>query len=387
MGPCKKGLFFIPVLLGVLFLLLIHIPAKSQYHLEGNISLSPGWQKKLYISKMRDYKNNFDLVDSIVIGQEGNFNYVFKKDDDNSIFRILIPKTDGREKDGLDGYEQNYLFVIPEKKGSCKIISKAGSLYFSAKYLNSALNKKLLYFQELERPYSVLSSALKDSLIKHPEDQYAIKSRFMKQWMIIKDSMIVQIKHFISNETNEPLAMVGLYNLYMAEQGEIDDLFVEHVLEKFKSSNKKKVLVSKVNEPKLATFVIPDIPLYDTSGNLFHLSDKMKEYQILDFWASWCSPCRKANVREVPFFISTLDTSKVQFISISIDSDLKAWKAAVKKDNVTWSTFVENNEHTLQKKILNASGVPQYFLIKDNKVISKNIDIYSLGILLKQLTK
>jgi thiol-disulfide isomerase/thioredoxin len=71
-----------------------------------------------------------------------------------------------------------------------------------------------------------------------------------------------------------------------------------------------------------------DIGLRDTAGNMVRLNDFKGKYLVIDFWASWCRPCI-ANIPALDRLIGSYNDAPIQFISISMDQDIKAWKSAI----------------------------------------------------------
>lgn len=107
---------------------------------------------------------------------------------------------------------------------------------------------------------------------------------------------------------------------------------------------------------------MPDVPIIDQQGNEHRLSEFKGRYVYIDLWASWCGPCNQ----EIPYLKElerTIGNDKVVFISISIDEDFNAWKAAIKRHNLSGNQFLGNE--TLAT-LLKVQGIPR-FLIYDKE--------------------
>ena len=85
----------------------------------------------------------------------------------------------------------------------------------------------------------------------------------------------------------------------------------------------------------------PDFEETKTDGSKMKLSDLRGSVVLIDFWASWCGPCRRENPAVVQLYEQYKDQG-FTVISVSLDKDKAKWLAAIEKDNLSWPNHVSD---------------------------------------------
>lgn len=139
-------------------------------------------------------------------------------------------------------------------------------------------------------------------------------------------------------------------------------MFYDRMGEKLQVSPAGKYLVKKMEKlaggspgSKAKDFIATDI-----NGNILRLSDLKGKYILLDFWASWCVPCRKGNPHLIKLY-NQYKAKGIEFIGVSSDTDPIAWRKAVQKDGLPWQHVLGFEKEKRLKGIKNENDVDMLF--------------------------
>jgi peroxiredoxin len=122
--------------------------------------------------------------------------------------------------------------------------------------------------------------------------------------------------------------------------------------------------------------IAPEFVQPDTSGKLFKLSDFKGKYVLVDFWASWCHPCREENPRVLKAY-NRFKEKGFTVVGISIDQDKmrSQWLKAINEDGMPWTQLVDPAGDAKGAAVLyGVKAIPSNFLIgPDGKIIARNL--------------
>ena len=134
--------------------------------------------------------------------------------------------------------------------------------------------------------------------------------------------------------------------------------------------------------------VAPEFSLPDTAGVSVSLSDFRGKYVLLDFWASWCPPCRRENPNVVKAFNEYKDKN-FTIVGISLDKDKSKWMKAIADDNLAWTHLSDLKYWDSEIPALyGVRGIPANVLLDpDGAIVAKNITGEDLHKKLKEVIK
>jgi thiol-disulfide isomerase/thioredoxin len=264
--------------------------------------------------------------------------------------------------------------------------------------LNIELKKTLLRIKALSR-------ILNDSI--NSPDFENIKSGLDKTYAEIVNSQREFTFRFIRENINSPASLMALYQQIGSHHYLLDPVkdfpyykMVDSSLtilypgsEAVQELHRQVVELTaqkRATEMNLRRFekgaTVPEIALPSPDGDTIALSSLKGKYVLLDFWASWCSPCRYENPNLVSVY-QKYNSKGFEIYQVSLDRSHAAWTKAINDDHLTWINVSDVKYwNSVVVPVYNIQGIPANFLLDpEGRIIDQNLRGKMLNEKLKEI--
>lgn len=309
--------------------------SEHSFNVQGNISGMP--KTVVYLEEI-GLNNELKIADSTESNANGNFTLSGSLDKEQKMYRIkmgskfILVINDQPEVKVKADWKDIEAYTVSGSAGSSSLRTLVGKMYaydktFAALHLAIdsisaspiAHDSLLLVAQtDFDKRMSEMRSYMK---------QYADTSRYLPVAILaaLRVENLLNDQPFLEQFTTSLDKRFGNQTL-------VTDF--KKLITTFGGSTAVKSSNIKLNSPA------PEFSIKGINGSTVELKKYKGKYVLIDFWASWCPPCRKENPNVVAIY-NTFKDKNFDILGISLDEDKEKWRAAIKEDQIAWTQTSE----------------------------------------------
>jgi len=343
-------------------LLIFSCKDKNVFTLSGTVT-NPGSLKTIYLLAMDS--TQVSVVDSTKLSEDGKFQFkynapyanLYKLRVGGSIFD-LIAKNGDDITFATNITDNSHAYTITGSDDSEKI-----------KEFNKVSNYYTDKNTKLADDYQAKEQALgkqSDSLMQ------AFMPVFQKN---ISDYSVATLK-FVNDNKNSLAGFFAVTSLDPDKYEQQMVAYADDIQGKFSDNPGVQQFIKQMMlvKPISVGHAAPDFTVISIDNKPIKLSDYKGKYVMLDFWASWCGPCRQENPNVVKQY-ATYHPKGLNILSISLDTSRTNWQAAINNDKLTWTHASDlKNFEGPTETLYHIQAIPSNFIIDPQGIIiAKNV--------------
>lgn len=270
--------------------------------------------------------------------------------------------------------------VIYPSFGKENIRINSDDSLFNAKWTNSKVyHESIAFIKAVGLPVMTIHHHANVALTRATPEQKNDTLFFKTLDKKVNDMQASRRKNIIEFALKNPDSYFAMHSLPEAMHGTKPEVILEtfnKMSQRLRLSYEGQSLYKILSADKLTALgaTAPNFTQKDMDGKPVSLSDYKGKYVLVEFWASWCSPCRAESPNLLKQYASYKDKG-FEILGVSVDSDKGKWLDAIKKDGLTWTQVSDlNGWENEARKLYGISGVPANFLVNpEGKIVGTHL--------------
>jgi peroxiredoxin len=285
------------------------------------------------------------------------------------------------------------IHVILKNNSDIKVYGDGSKLKDFCNFVGSDESKAMNDFSHISEKWNAKSDSALTAIKTNPSREQVINDYMTQEFQKFNS----ELQGFIGANANSPVLILALANMNAEQDMKTYENVLNQLYSVFPESPTVQIFYSNLEQLKKkiedANFLAPGkmapdfTELKTDQKKSMKLSDLRGQIVLIDFWASWCGPCRKEN----PNVVQTYEKYKKDgftIISVSLDTDVQKWINAIEQDHLSWPNHVSDlgGWNSKVARIYQVSSVPFTVLIdREGRVIKTNLRGPALEEELKQI--
>jgi peroxiredoxin/uncharacterized cupredoxin-like copper-binding protein len=334
-------------------------------------------EKSLVIlSRITDAK--LEVEDSAYTDKKGDFSFKKLGYDESTLYYLTFGNT---QPPGIPLILENGAKVTAEVTKSSGYTAKiAGGRY------NASMQKLYDIYTGHEAKMAAFNTEV--ATIDPGSATEELRANTTKRYSDMIIDRTSDIEDFIKTEPASPATYFAVMYLFQKPEPKFIVLGKDVMTKGLPNSMYTKDLTALSMQlgPVVEGAMAPEINLATPDGGTLALSSLRGKVVLIDFWASWCGPCRKENPA-VKAIYEKYKNKGFEIYGVSLDNDGAKWKAAIAKDGLTWKHVSELKGWTSTAgEAYGVSSIPATFLIdKEGRIVKSGFRSHQLEALIQPL--
>ncbi|WP_306640186.1 TlpA disulfide reductase family protein [Sanyastnella coralliicola] len=348
--------------------------AGPQTGISGNIKGAAG--EMIYLERF--VNNRAVATDSALIAEDGSFSIVPQQGMDLNFYQLKID-------------DERRLVFLSDSTEALHVTADSEDIRTTLQFSGSRHSQLLDEFQDAIRPLEMQLIDLRKISQDAGKSQEERSQAFQQQVDLQNEKRSIALK-FIEDNSTSPASLAALNELNLKQDLDkykkvADDLktsfghsyYYKMVTSQIDNAGKQQAAGGQQQAPKNSKYTTgmdaPDIAMSDPDGNVMKLSDLRGKVVMIDFWASWCGPCRRENPNVVKAY-EKYNPKGFEIFSVSLDKDVERWKAAIAQDGLLWPNHVSDLQgwKNAASQAYGVSSIPHTILVgRDGKIVATHL--------------